>query len=151
VVGDHVSIIGGEMTEAPALPFSKREGKRRPGPGWVRARPAASWSSGSAQPVEVVAPDRYSTDLLLEYAAPVFPAEIVPGCVWIVRLQPPPAGGAWALELLALVERWLESARLPWANVLYGGRSYLIRASTEVAQFRTAAASARGLSAHVPS
>jgi hypothetical protein len=31
------------------------------------------------------------------------------------------------LELLSLVQRWLESARLPWVNVLYGGRSYLIR------------------------
>ena len=33
------------------------------------------------------------------------------------------------LELLSLVERWLESAELPCANVLYGGRSYMIRTS----------------------
>ncbi len=27
------------------------------------------------------------------------------------------------LELLSLVQRWLESARLPWANMLYDGGS----------------------------
>ena len=37
------------------------------------------------------------------------------------------------LELLSLVERWLESAELPCANVLYGGRSYMIRTSTQLA------------------
>ncbi|MGD0713897.1 MAG: hypothetical protein ABSB24_06885 [Gaiellaceae bacterium] len=55
------------------------------------------------------------------------------------------------LELLSLVERWLESARLPWANVLYDGRSYLIRASTEVAQFAAAAESTGDLPAHLSS
>jgi hypothetical protein len=139
------------MIEAPALPFLKRGMKRPPAPRRARRSAPTAWNSESAQPVEILAPDRYSTDLLLEYAAPVFPAEIVPGCVWIVRLQPPPTGGGWALELLLFIQRWLESARLPWANVLYGGRSYLIHASTEVAQFRTAAESTRGLSVHVPS
>jgi hypothetical protein len=110
------------MAVAPALPFFKRGGNR----------PAAA-GVASAKPVEIFAPDRYSTDLLLEHAAPLFPAEIAPGSVWIVRVQPP-TGGGWVLELLSLVQRWLESARLPWANVLYDGRSYLIRASTEVAQ-----------------
>jgi len=38
------------------------------------------------------------------------------------------------IEFLALVQRWLESAPLPGANVLYGGRSYLIRASMELAR-----------------
>ncbi|HMJ00192.1 MAG TPA: hypothetical protein VK488_10200 [Gaiellaceae bacterium] len=85
------------------------------------------------RPVEIVAPDQLSTALLLEYAAPVFPAELVSGTSWIVRLQPPPSGGGWVLELLALVERWLESARLPCANVLYGGRSYMIRTSVHLA------------------
>jgi hypothetical protein len=64
----------------------------------------------------------------------LFQAEIVSGSAWIVRLQSP-TGGGWALEFLSLVERWLESAPLPCAKVLCGGRSYLIRASTDVAQF----------------
>jgi hypothetical protein len=38
------------------------------------------------------------------------------------------------IELLALVERWLASARLPGASLLYGGRSYLIRSSTRLSQ-----------------
>ena len=88
------------------------------------------------------------TSLLLEYAAPLFPAEIVSGSAWVVRLQPP-TGGGWVLELLSLVERWLESARLPCAKVLYGGRSYLIRNSLEVTRFRTATESPRGLSTEV--
>jgi hypothetical protein len=36
------------------------------------------------------------------------------------------------IELLTLVERWLESAPLPCASLLYGGRSYLIRSSTHL-------------------
>jgi hypothetical protein len=115
------------MTEAPASPLLERA-KRRPPP-------------GATQPIEIVAPDRYCTDLLLEYAAPLYPAEVVSGPAWIVRVQPP-AGGAWVLEFLALVERWLESAPLPCATVHCGGRSYLIRASTEVAEFAAAAESA---------
>jgi hypothetical protein len=62
-------------------------------------------------------PDRHSIELLLLYAAPLFSAEISPGFVWIVKLQ-----------------RWLEIARLPWANVLYDGRRYLIRPSVEIVQ-----------------
>ncbi len=117
------------MTEAPALPVRKR-GRRRPRPA-PRSRPRTStaWSPESAQPVEIVAHDPYCTSLLLEYAAPLFPAEVVSSSGWIVRLQPP-VGGGWVLELLSLVERWLEAARLPCAKVLYGGRSYLIRTST---------------------
>jgi hypothetical protein len=38
------------------------------------------------------------------------------------------------IELLTLVERWLESAPLPCASLLYGGRSYLIRSSTQLRQ-----------------
>jgi hypothetical protein len=112
------------MSSAPSLTFLKR-GRKRP--------PTASWSLQAVRPVEIVAPDQLSTALLLEYAAPVFPAELVSGTSWIVRLQPPPSGGGWVLELLALVERWLESARLPCANVLYGGRSYMIRTSVHLA------------------
>jgi hypothetical protein len=116
------------MTAAPASPLLERGGKNAP---------ASDGSSESAPQIEIVAPDRYCTALLLECAAPLFPAEIVSGSGWIVRLQPP-AGGGWVLELLALIERWLESARLPCAKVLYGGRSYLVRASTDLTQLVTA-------------
>jgi hypothetical protein len=112
------------MTEAPALPQS-------------------------ARPIEVVAPDRDCATMLQEDADGLFPDAIVSGSGLIVSLQPP-AGGQWVLDFLSLVERWLESARLSCATVLYGGRSYLIPASTEIAQFRTATASPRALSAEVP-
>jgi hypothetical protein len=135
--------MGEDMTEAPALPLLEHGGKR--GSARRTARPIlpTAWNSESGQPVDVVAHDPYCTDLLLEYAAPLFPAEIVSGSEWVVRLQPP-TGRGWVLELLSLVERWLESARLPCANVLYGGRTYLIRA--EITRSRTAAESPRGLS-----
>ena len=103
--------------------------------GWTR-RPASD--EPITKPVEIFAPDRRSTDLLLEYAAPLFPVELAPGAVWIVRLQPPATGGGWVVDLVSLLRRWLEAARLPWANVLYDGRSYLIRASTDVAQLARA-------------
>lgn len=123
------------MTSAPSLPFPLpffKRGRKRP-----RALEAAlpvpiPSTSEALRPIEIVAPDRFSTALLLEFATPLFPAEIVPGSQWTVRLQPPPTGGKWVLELLSLVQRWLESARLPGANVLYGGRSYMIRSSSEV-------------------
>jgi hypothetical protein len=129
------------MTEAPALPLlGKGASARR---STRRRSLSTAWNSESTQPVDVVANDPYCTSLLLEYAAPLFPAEIVSGLMFpaeivsgsacVVRLQPP-TGGGWVLELLSLVERWLESARLPCAKVLYGGRSYLIRTSTGIAQ-----------------
>jgi hypothetical protein len=98
-----------------------------------RKRPPAGSSPTGVRPIEIVAPDQLSTTLLLEYAAPVFRAELVSGTEWVVRLEPPPTGGGWVLDLLSLVERWLESARLPCANVFYGGRSYMIRTSTHLA------------------
>lgn len=129
------------MTEAPASLLFRSARKRTPAAGPERPTSSSAWSSESARPVEIVAPDRYCTAVLLEYAGPLFPAEIVPGDGWIVRLQP--AGGTgWVLELISLVERWLEYVRLPCAKVLYGGRSYLIRASADIAQFRTAPESA---------
>ena len=57
----------------------------------------------------------------------MFPAELVPGPPWIVRFQPPPTGGDWVIDLLALVERWLASAPIPCAKMRRGGRTYLIR------------------------
>ncbi len=120
------------MTEAPALPLL--------GPGGLPS-PTAAGNAESAQPIEIVTPDRYCAALLLEYAAPLFPAEIVSGSGWVVRLQPP-AGAGWVVELLSLVVRWLESARLPSAKVRYGGRSYMIRSSTQVTQLAAAESAA---------
>lgn len=126
------------MSSAPSLPFLKRLRKHPAARGNARGSPSAG-SSESVRPIEIVAPDRFSTAMLLEYAAPVFPAEVVPGSAWIVRLQPPAAEGKWVVELLSLVQRWLESTRLPCANVLYGGRSYLIRSSTDFGSPSTSA------------
>ncbi len=137
------------MIEAPALQFLKRRGRRQSPVRTVRPSPPTAWSSVSTEPVEVVAHDQRCTRLLLEHAAPSFPAEIVSDSAWIVRLQPPP-GGRWALDLLSLVERWLESARLPCADVFHGGRTYRIHASTEDARPRAAAKRARALSVVVP-
>jgi hypothetical protein len=81
--------------------------------------------SGGARPVDIVVHDGDSARILLEYALPLFAAEMVLGPVWAIRLQPP-GGEGWIVGLLTLVERWLESARLPCAKVLCGGRSYLI-------------------------
>jgi hypothetical protein len=100
---------------------------------WSRSR---WWVSESAKPVEIVVNDQYCTKILLDCAAPLFPAEIVSGSSWVVRLRPP-AGGRWVPELLSLVERWLEAARLPCAKVLYDGRSYLIRTSPDITQSST--------------
>ena len=123
------------MIKAPALPSR--------GHGSMRAHTA---DGASAEAVEIFAPDRASTELLLAYSAPPSPAEIAPGSVWIVSLQPPAGGAGWALELLSLVQRWLEAARLPWANLLYDSRSYLIRPSTQVAQFAPTAEMVRATS-----
>jgi hypothetical protein len=124
------------MSEAPALPSLKRGGKRAAARRVARPSLPTAWSSENAQPVEIVANDPYCTKLLLEYAAPLFPAEVVSGSAWIVKLHPP-TGGRWVLEFLSLVERWLEAARLPCASVLYSGRTYLIRTSPHIAQSST--------------
>jgi hypothetical protein len=110
------------MSSAPSLSFLRRGRK-----------PSPPWRSEAVPTIEIVSPDQLSTALLLEYAVPAFRAEVVSGTSWIVRLQPPPSGGGWVLDLLALVERWLDSARLPCANVSYHGRSYTIRTSTHLA------------------
>lgn len=60
----------------------------------------------------------------------MFSAKLIKGPELIVRLQPPSTEPGWVIELLALVERWLESVPLPCASLIYGGRSYLIRSST---------------------
>lgn len=125
------------MSQAPVLRLLKPGRKRPPpaesGPG---SNSSVAWSTEDNQPVEVVTPDQYCADLLLGYAAPMVPAELLSGAGWVVRLQAPPAGtgGWWMLEVLSLLDRWLESALLPCAKVLYGGHSYLIRSSTEAAE-----------------
>ena len=125
------------MTAAPLLPFVKPAVKRAPP---AACRPlsdfSVAWSPERNQPVEVVTPDRYCADLLLEHAAPIVPAELLRGTGWIVRLQAPPAGsgGWWMLEVLSLLDRWLEAVPIPCAKVLYSGHSYLIRSSNETAQ-----------------
>jgi len=120
------------MIQAPAPPFLERSrlgfGARRPG----LSLPAA-WSSRGVHEVEIVVHDLDSTRILLEYAAPLFSAEVVSGSAWTVRLQRPGEGG-WIQELQSLIERWLESARLPCAKVLCGGRSYLIRTSSDISR-----------------
>ena len=133
------------MTAAPLFPFVKPTmngpppAARTPGSG-----PSIAWSPEPNEPLEIVAPDRYCADLLVQYAAPIAPAELLPGAGWIVRLQAPPAGkeGWWMLEVLSLLDRWLESVPIPCARVLYGGHSYLIRSSAESAQHGPASRSA---------
>jgi hypothetical protein len=83
--------------------------------------------------VEIVAPDRYCAELLLDYAESVVPAKLVSGPSWIVRFQPPPTGGEWVADLLTLVERWLASAPIPCAKMRRDGRSYLIRGPLDAA------------------
>ena len=129
------------MTEASVVPFPK-PGMERP-PAAVFAPRSNSLRAGSPehnQPVEVVMPDRHCADLLLEHAALMVPAELVPGSGgWIVRLQPPARSGGWSmLEVLSLLDRWLESVPLPCAKVRYGGHSYLIRSSIETARHNEA-------------
>ncbi len=125
------------MTQIRALPPLRRRSKGRP----TRPILPTMWDAGSAEPIEIVSPDRYSTALLLEYASALFPAEIAATeSSWVVRLQPP-TGGAWVLDFLALLERWLESVPLPCANVWYGGRSYLVRTSAGRAPAATPAGS----------
>jgi hypothetical protein len=131
------------MPEAPASPISKRRMTRRRVARSTRPSPPVAWTSDTADPVEVVAPDSELAGVLLDYAAPLFPGEIVSGREVIVRLQPAPGPG-WVLELLSLVDRWVESTRLPGATVRYGGRSYPIRALNHVGQPASAGAAATG-------
>jgi hypothetical protein len=119
------------MIEAPpSSPFLERS-KRRSSARRARQDPLAAWSSASVRAVEIVVHDRESTRILLEYATPLFPTEVVTGSARTVRLHRPREDG-WVQALLSLIERWLESARLPCAKVLCGGRSYLIRTFPDI-------------------
>lgn len=128
------------MTEALAPPFIEHEGMRPHLPRNTRARPPTVSSSETVRTIEILAPDRHCADLLVMYAAPSFRAEMVSGPSCVVRLHPPPVGAGWVPELLSFVERWLQSVPLPCTKVLYGGRSYLIRTSPNIAKPAEAAA-----------
>lgn len=131
-VGDHAPTTGDDMIQAPAPPFLERSRRGFAARGAGPSLPAA-WSSRGVHAVEIVVNDMDSTRILLEYAAPLFSAEVVSGSAWTVRLQRPGEGG-WIQELQSLIERWLESARLPCAKVLCGGRSYLVRTSPDISR-----------------
>jgi hypothetical protein len=121
------------MIDVHALPLVRRTLRRRPAARRPRPSPRTAWTSEGLHRVDIVAPDLACAALLLDYATPVFPAEVVSSTTLLVRLQPP-AGPGWVIELLSLVDRWLESTRHPSATVLYGGRSYLIRTPLDLAQ-----------------
>ena len=121
------------MSEAPALRLVELSPDHAHASDAAKAPPAAL-TFDNVGAVEIVAPDGYSAALLQGFAAPLFPAEIVGGSGWIVRFDPPPAGGDWVVELLALVESWLKSVPLPCAKALQEGRSYLIRDATDFAK-----------------
>ena len=121
------------MIDVPALPSLARRLTRLPATRRSRPHPRPPWTSEGLHRIDIVVPDPKDAALLLEYASPLFPAEIVSGSTLTVRMQPP-TGAGWVIELLSLVDRWLESTRLPDAKVLYAGRSYLIRAELDPAQ-----------------
>jgi len=120
-----------------APPSTKHRLSRRSSSRRERRNARPAWSFDGLHRVEIVAPDIECAALLLEYASPVIPAQLVSGAATIVRLAPPPNDTGWVIELLAVVERWLDAAPLPCAKLLYGGRSYLIRSTTHVAQLVT--------------
>jgi len=94
------------MSPAPLLPLLE-------GPA---NRPSAL-SFENVKTLEIVTPDGYSAALLQDYVSPWFSANIVGNPGWIVRFHPPPVGGDWVVELLALVERWLKSVPHIHVNV----------------------------------
>jgi hypothetical protein len=122
------------MTEASVFPLFDRPRRQQPVPGETRSEPQTDMTFAGVDAVEIVAPDQFSATLLHDYAAPLFPAEIVHDASWAVRFHPPKSGGDWVVELLDLIERWLQSVPLPCAKVLQDGRSYLIRSSANHAQ-----------------
>jgi hypothetical protein len=125
------------MSDPPAVTVLTAQ----PGSSRSHLHPASPLTSAAAttltfdgvEAVEIVAPDRYCAELLLDHAESVFPAKLVSGSSWIVRFQPPPTGGDWVADLLTLVERWLASAPIPCAKMRRGGRSYLIRSPLDAA------------------
>ena len=128
---------GGEMIETPVLPFV-RLGMKRPPPAACRPRSDSSvaWSPERNQPVEIVTPDQYLRRPAVGVRRPDRSCRARSGR-WLDRRAagaPAGTGGCWMLEVLSLLDRWLESVPLPCATVFYGGHSYLIRSSIETAQ-----------------
>jgi hypothetical protein len=126
------------MPDAPAATVLGRKAARNRAHDRLRLAsptPAAATTLllDGVEAVEIVTPDRHSAMLLLDYAAPTFPAELVQGRAWIVRFRPPPSAEAWVTDLLALVERWLASAPIPCAGMRRGGHSHLIRGPLDAA------------------
>jgi len=124
------------MSDPPAVTVLTREpGSSRPHLHPASPTPAVptTLTFDGVEAVEIVAPDRYCAELLLDHAESLFPARLVSSPSWIVRFQPPPTGGEWVADLLSLVERWLASAPIPCAKMRRGGRSYLIRGPLDAA------------------
>ena len=122
------------MTKASVFPLFDLPWRQQPVSGKAPSESPTGITFAGVDAVEIVAPDEYCAALLQDYAAPWFPAEIVHDASWAVRFQPPKSGGDWIVELLALIERWLQSVPLPCAKVLQDGHSYLIRSSASRAQ-----------------
>jgi hypothetical protein len=122
------------MTEASLFLSFDRPQTQQLAAGTARSEAPSGMTFAGVDAVEIVTPDQFSAALLQDYAARLFPAEIVHDASWAVRFHPPKSGGDWMVELLALIERWLQSVPLPCAKVLQDGRSYLIRSSASRAQ-----------------
>jgi hypothetical protein len=123
------------MFDPPAVTVLARKAGRTRSYHGLHLAPAApaTLTFDGVEAVEIVTPDRQCATLLLGYAAPMFPAELVSGPPWLVRFQPPPNGGEWVIDLLTVVERWLASAPIPCAKMRRGGRNYLIRGPLDAA------------------
>ena len=93
------------MTEAPAPPLVEHPPTARP----ARPNPRGAWSSEGLHRVEIAVPDTRRAALLVDYAGPLFSAASVTDAGLIVQLRPP-IGTGWVIELLVLVDRWLETA-----------------------------------------
>lgn len=122
------------MTDAPAPQLVEVPPTARP----ERPNPRGAWSSEGLHRVEIAVPDTRRAALLVEYAGPLFSAAIVTDGGLVVQLRPP-IGTRWVIELLVLVDRWLEAAELPFTKLRYCGRSYLIRTPLDVTKLVEAA------------
>ena len=111
------------MLDSSALPSPSSSPERTPS----APHPPTASSAAVSSELEIIAPDRFCAELLLRDASRLFSAALAPGPAWVIRVQPP-AGAEGVLEVLALVVHWLDSIPLPCTKVIYGERSYLIRA-----------------------
>ena len=117
------------MNEARVARMLGRGPARKP----ARVRPATCSDRTLEAPVEIAVSDRERAGVLLSEVGSGFRAELVEGSgsAAVVKLHPAEAGTVgWVFEVLALVERWLETHRLPVAKVRHDGRVYTIPAPT---------------------